>query len=151
MRRLLKAFVIVCAAGLLAFGMAGVALAAAVVHSGLISVSVQEKTADGTRIFLPVPAALIELGASTLPLVMPERELARARREIAPYRQGLRQLASELDDMPSATLVTVESAKERVKVAKQGRNLTIEVHSDEADVRVSLPAASLGRLLDALS
>lgn len=151
MRRALKALLILFACGALVLTGSGVALAATVVQSGVMTVHVDDRSSDGVRLFLPVPAALIEVGVGTLPLWMPDDELAEVRRQLAPWQPALRAAARALEEAPSAVLVSVDSPSERVRVAKEGRSLTVDVHSPDTDVRVSLPAHTLTRILDALS
>jgi hypothetical protein len=151
MPRPLRILLILFACGALVVAGSGVALAATVVRSGVITVHVSERSSDGVHLFLPVPAALVELGAGTLPLWMPDDELARMRRHIGPWQPALRAAARALEECPDAVLVSVESRSERVRVTKDGDTLDVEVHSADADVHVSLPADALSRVLDALS
>jgi hypothetical protein len=151
MRTLLKAFGILVLAGAVMLMGTGVALAAAVVHSGVMTVSVEDRSQDGVSLSLPVPAALIELGASTLPLWMPEEEWAHLRREVGPVASSLLAAAAALEACPDAVLVEVRTDQERVRIAKDGRLLRIEVHSGDADVTVSIPASAITRVLAALA
>lgn len=151
MRRVLKVFVILAAAGAVLLATTGIALAAAVAHSGVMSIAVDDHGRDGGRLYIPIPAALIEIGAHTLPLVIPGDELAQLRHELAPYQEGLEALATELATMPDVTLVRVTTDHEHVRIVKEGRMLRITVDSADANIRVSVPAASFGRLLGALT
>jgi len=151
MRRLLRIFTIFAVAGAVLFATTGVALAAAVVHSGVITVAIDDHSPDGVSLYLPVPAALIELGAEALPLFLPDEDMAQIRRELAPHADALRALARELAEMPDATLVAVDTDQEHVRVIKSGRSFEITVDAEDADIRVSVPATSFGRLLNALS
>lgn len=151
MGRALKALLILFACAAVVLAGSGVALAATVVRSGLMTVHVDDRSADGVRLFVPVPAALVELGAGSLPLWLPAGELAGVRRQLEPWQPALQAAARALEEAPDVVLVAVDSADERVRVTKHGRSLSVEVHSPEADVRVSLPAHTLTRLLRALS
>lgn len=126
------------------------ALATAVAVTGTVTVSVQEKGPDGTRIYVPVPALLLDAAIALAPMIIPEEELAEARREIAPYRDGLEALASELENMPAGVLVEVEGPDEHVLITKTWRSFEISVESDDADVRVTVPARLVSRVLDVL-
>jgi len=151
MRRTLKVLVILFATGALILAGTGIVLAASVVRSGVMTVAVEEHSSDGVRFTVPVPAALVEVGLSTLPLWMPDEEMARVRRELAPWQAPLREVARELEACPDVTLVRVETDREQVLVRKAGRYLKVTVHSEDADVRVSLPADAFSRVLAALS
>ena len=151
MRTLARFALILALSFALMFAGAGFALATVVVNSGLLTVKVEDRSADGVNVFVPVPAALIELGAASLPLLMPAEDLAKMRRELAPIAGPLRRLSSELASCPDTVLVRVESKKEQIEVRKQGDSLKISVHTDDTDVRVSVPANALNRLLTSLT
>lgn len=127
-----------------------VALATAVAATGVVTVKVHEPGPDGTRLWIPVPALLLDLALFAAPMVIPDEALADARREIAPYREGLRELADELESCPSGVLVDVRTRDERVRITKTFRSFRVEVESDDADVRVAVPARLAGRALDLL-
>jgi hypothetical protein len=126
------------------------ALATAVAVTGTVTVSVHEKGPDGTRIYVPVPALLLDAAVALAPMVIPDEDLAEARREIAPYRDSLAALAAELEDMPAGVLVEVESRDEHVLITKTWRSFEISVESADTDVQVSVPARLLSRVLDVL-
>ena len=126
------------------------ALGATVAATGTVTVQVHERGPDGVRLYIPLPALLIDAAVALAPLVIPEQELAAARREIAPYRDGLEALAAELEGMPSGVLADVRSGGERVRITKTWRSFEIDVESDDADVHVAVPARLLSRALDVL-
>ncbi len=126
------------------------ALAAAVAVTGTVTVEVDEKSADGTHLYIPVPALVFDLALLAAPLIIPDEALAEVRREIAPYRQGLRQMADSLESMPSGVLVEVLSDGEQVRISKQGRTFHIRVQSEDTDVSIAVPARLLGSSLDVI-
>lgn len=120
---------------------------ATVAATGTVTVSVQEK--GGTDLWIPVPALLFDLAVFAVPHIVPEDELADARREIAPYLDTLTALAHEIESIPAgAVLVEVQDGNEHVRITKEWRSFEILVDSDDADVRVSVPARLLSRGLD---
>ncbi len=125
------------------------AFATAVAATGTVTVSVHEQQ-DGLRLYLPVPALLIDLAVFAAPRLMPEEALAEARAEIAPFRQELEILARELENSPSGVLVEFQSPTEHVRVTKGWRSFEVEVDSPDTDVRVKVPARLASRLLDVL-
>ena len=135
---------------LLIFLMPVFAFATAVAATGTITVSVHERGADGVNLYLPVPALLLDLAVFVAPRLMPDDALAEARAEIAPFRQGLEAIAVELENCPNGVLVEVQTPTEHVRIAKTSRSFEIEVDSDDADVRVSVPVRLASRLLDVL-
>jgi hypothetical protein len=129
----------------------GLLVAATLVHAGVAMVDVHDKGADDVHVIVPVPAALLDLGAESLPLWLPEAERARLHTRLAPWAPALRAVARELEECPDVTFVEVSSPDGHVRVAKRGRRLTVRVEAPDADVNVSLPAATLSRLLGAIA
>lgn len=125
----------------------GVALAATVAASGIVTIRVQESGPDGVRLFVPVPAAALDLGLGVATLAIPAGELARLRAEAAPYHEALDALARGLEDCPDATLVEVVTDRESVRVTKRGGTLVVDVDADDDRVRVALPARTLTKVV----
>lgn len=126
------------------------AFATAVAATGTVTVSVQERGAGGMRLYVPVPALLLDFAVFAAPRVMPHDALAEVRREIAPFRAGLETLAEEIETCPRGVLVDVRTPDEHIRVTKGWRSFDIEVDSDDADVRVSIPSRLASRVLDVL-
>ena len=124
----------------------GVALAATVATAGIVTVQVEETGPDGVRLFVPVPAAALDLGLGLATLAIPAEELARVRAEAAPFREGLAAVARGLEECPDATLVEVVTDRESVHVTKRGGTLVIDVDADDGRVRVALPARTLTKV-----
>ncbi len=138
------------AIALLVFLMPVFAFATAVAATGTVTVSVHERGDDGVRLYIPVPALLIDLAVFAAPLVMPDDALAEVRAEIEPFRDSLEAIAEELESCPPGLLVEVETPDEHVRVTKGWRSFEIEVDSEDADVRVAVPARLLSRMLDVI-
>ncbi len=151
MKRILRFFAVLMIAGAVMLAGTGVALAAVVIHKGVVTVAIQDRSPDGVNLYLPVPAAFVELGVDALALFMPDRERAALTRKIEPWRDSLHAVFQAIEDCPDAVLVSVESSRERVRIAKEGRSLEITVHDHDSDIRVSLPTDSFNRLLRSLS
>lgn len=124
----------------------GVALAATVAATGIVTVQVEETGPDGVRLFVPVPAAVLDLGLGIATLAIPAEELARVRAEAAPFHDALAAIARGLEECPDATLVEVVTDRESVQVTKRGGTLTIDVDADDGRVRVALPARTLTKV-----
>lgn len=140
----LLAFALICAiTPILAFG-------ATVAATGTVQVSVKEKGPDGANLWIPVPAIFFDAALFAAPRLIPPEALADARADAAPYLPALRQLADAIDDLPNATLVEVESPTEHVKISKRFGTFYIEVHDQESDVRVQVPARLFGSALSIL-
>lgn len=119
--------------------------------TGVGSVRVQEKKADGARFFVPVPAVALYAGAALLPRVMPAAERERMRAELGNRRQAIVEILSELERCPDGVLVDVEEHGETVRIVKEGRSLAVRVRSADTDVDVSLPAGAVTHLFRALT
>jgi len=152
MGRLARIAVALTVAVAVFFAGTGVALAATVIHSGVVTVRVHENGPDGTNLFIPLPAALVDLALGIAELAMPAEDLAQVRSEAAPYQPTLRAVARELERCPDAVLVNVQTNDESVHVVKRGGTFLVEVEAPDAHVRVAFPArtvARVARFLDA--
>src|SRR5436305_2751928 len=137
---------VITAAALLAIPVGcSLLLAASVVTSGLVTVQVHETKADGTNLYIPVPAGLIYLGLDVLPLLDRHGELARARHEVGEWGPAVRAVAQAIEDAPDAVLVDVRDHGETVKIVKRGRRILLDVHDHETDVHLPFPAHLLTR------
>lgn len=151
MGRLARILVAVTVAFAMVFLGTGVALAATVMTTGLVTVSVQESGPEGTDLFVPFPAIALDLGLGIASIAIPPEERARMRAEVAPYAPALREIARELEEIPNATLVEVVNDRESVRVTKRGGTFVIDVDSPDGKVHVALPAASLSKVVRFLS
>ncbi|HLW78374.1 MAG TPA: hypothetical protein VKU44_02145, partial [Terriglobia bacterium] len=77
---------------------------------GAVMVSVQERKPEGngTHIWLPVPALLVEVGMR----FVPREQLRDASAQIRPWLPAIRAASTELERCPDVTLVEVESRTE---------------------------------------
>jgi hypothetical protein len=151
MRSFLRALIVLLAAGVLMVSSTGVALAAAVVTRGMVTIEVEDRGPDGVSLYIPVPAAFLEVAADGMQMVIPDRELAKVKRAVGPWGEPVSGLIHKLADSPDAVLVSVTSANETVRIEKRGRNLEIEVHDSNSDVRISIPLPSVARVLSSLT
>lgn len=123
-------------------------LAATVAATGTVSVSVEQPGPDGVDLWVPVPALLVDLAVFATPRLVPENELAEARRQVEPYLPALEAFARELEACPDGVLVEVKSRDEHIVVSKTWRSFHVEVDSPDGHVEVKVPARLLGRVLD---
>jgi len=122
--------------GRILFGVLGaVLLLGLVVYSeGAVTVYVHEKP-QGTWVWVPVPALLVDAGLS----FVPDRDLRDAERQIGPWLPAIQAASAELERCPDATLVEVKDSHEHVLISKQGDTLRIDVEDDSETVHVALP------------
>ncbi len=109
---------------------------------GAVTVYVREKQPQGARIWLPVPALLVEVGMR----FAPPAKLREASTQIRPWLPAIEAASNELARCPDATLVEVKNATEHVLIAKQGDILRIEVDDDNDTVHVSVPVEFVNSL-----
>ncbi len=112
-------------------------VAALVYRTGVVSIRVQQKRSKGPNIRLIVPAALIPLAMS----FVPAEKLAQPAREFEPWLPAMEIASRELAHCPDGPLVEVESRKDKVRIAKAGGSLVIDVDSVGETVHVSFPLA----------
>lgn len=146
MGRLTRILVALSVAVIVVFLGVGVALAATVARSGVVTVQVHETGSQGTHLFVPVPAAAVDLGLGIAALAMPVDERARLREQIAPYRPALAAVARELERCPDATLVDVRSDSQTVRVVKRGASFVVDVHGPDGQVHVAVPAHTVSKV-----
>jgi hypothetical protein len=146
MSRTARVFTALGLAVLMTFLGTGVALAATVAATGLVTVQIEEAGPEGVRLLVPVPAALLDLGLAVATLAVPGDELRQLRAEAAPFQPVLAAIARGIEECPDATLVEVVTDRESVRVTKRGNTLVIDVDAEDAEVRVALPARTLTRV-----
>jgi hypothetical protein len=115
-------------------------------RQGTAVVQVQEKGPDGVNLWIPVPVSL----AGAAMRFIPKQDLPPVDPEVAAALPTLQEIARELDRMPDAVLVEVESADEWVRISKKDGRLVVEVDDPDARVHVSLPPGALGEIVSHL-
>ncbi len=127
--------------GKLMTGLAGsLALAGAyVVHEGAIRIRVDEQDAKGTHVHLLVPAALVPAAM----MFVPEATLREAATRARPWLPAVRAATEGLARQPDCDLLEVQSADERVHIAKRGSLLVVDVESLRETVHVSVPLRTI--------
>ena len=132
------------AAGIfLLFGSLAYATYHAVTSQGMLAIDVYEKSPGGTRIKLLVPGALVNLCLSFVPAAMPPDERERMQEELERYEPLLAAVVDELEKAPDMVFVEVDEGDEHVTISKRNGHLVIEVDTDDEEVHVALPVASV--------
>lgn len=135
-------------AGFLAVSMGVTIPAAVVVHQqGIIEVEVHEKTPDGTRLYIPVPMALVNLALA----FVPASELRDAGRQVREYRELVAAVTESLADCPDGTLVDVVDGSDTVRVVKIGGRIEVHVDNDQEMVDVKVPLYGVNRVVQKLA
>jgi len=132
------------AAGIcLLFGSIAYATYHVVTSQGMLAIDVVEKSPGGARIKMMVPGALVNFCLSFVPAVMPPEEREHMRDEIGRYEPLLAVVVDELEKAPDMVFVEVDEGDEHVTIAKRDGHLVIDVETDDEDVSVKVPVASV--------
>lgn len=137
--------ILALATGILILG-SGFLLAASVVHTGLVTVKVDESGPHGTHLYLPVPAILVHAGLTVLPALFEEDVWEEVRTDLGEWGPVAAEVLRAVEDSPDAVLVDIENDRESIRIEKDGRKLEIRVRDGRDSFEVSLPASLLGRL-----
>ena len=119
------------------------ATVAAVARAGTVAVSVEEQ---GNQVRLSLPAGLLRIAVALTPAAAFD-EIAS---ELEPFVPAVAAGWQELADTPDFVLLRMESADESVLIGKAGNRLEIAVDGPDTRVRVAVPLATVGALLDKL-
>jgi hypothetical protein len=131
-----------------AIGMgATLALAGAwVFHEGVIRVDADEAGADGSHMHFWVPATTVSAGLR----LAPHHYLQQAASHSREYLPLLREISKELEKYPNAELLDVRDVSDHVHVSLQNGKLYLDVVSDNQNIHISCPAATLTDVADRL-
>jgi hypothetical protein len=130
-------------------GMAGIAVAGAGVlcSEGFVHVKVVEKQPRGLHIQVIAPAMLAPMAVQ----LAPQRALTEAARQIAPNMPAIRAALEGLRDSDDVVLVEVNEPGQRVKVAKAGGSILVDVDDAGETVQVSAPIRALSSTVNQLA
>lgn len=137
-----KPVAIFLAGGLLLLVGSTLVAGAVAFSAGSVHVYVLEKQPGGDHVNLLIPAALVPLGMKFIP----DRERERAVARLGPWLPAIEAASRELARVADGPLVEVESPRERVRVAKLGGSLVIDVESEQETVHVSFPLRLVARV-----
>ena len=113
---------------------------------GAVTVYVHEKAADGHRLWLPVPALMVDEGLT----FVPEEKLEQASRDIRPWLPAIEAAGHELERSPDGLLVEVKDRTDHVMVSKGGDVLRVDVDSETETVHVSVPISLIESVAERL-
>lgn len=121
-------------------------LGAVVLKDGVVVVDVTKHAKD-TRIFVPVPLSLVNMGVDLLPL----HRLDENREELATCMPYVEAVSDQLMELPDVTFVEVTKPGEYVHLAKQGNKLVLDVNNSEEKVHVSIPIRGVKKVMQNLA
>jgi hypothetical protein len=117
-----------------------------VMKDGIIEVNVQEHRPNGDHIHLYVPATVATWGVHLAPEERLKEHLRQSKEHLAIARAALK----ELEKLPDAVLVEVESPKEHVRVATHSGSFVVDVNDPGETVHVSLPIRAARKVVEDL-
>lgn len=132
--------------GKIMLGVAGVGLAGASVlcSEGLVHVKVIEKEPQGVHINVIAPAMLAPIAVH----LAPQRELARAARQIQPYMPVIRAALNSLRESEDVVLVDVNEPGQHVEVMKSGGSIVVDVDDEGETVHVATPIRAISSTVE---
>jgi hypothetical protein len=122
---------------------------ATVVRDGLVTITVHESGAGGTRLFIPIPGTAVRAVAHSMRWNGADRRHFRG--EFDRVRPVLAALGDQLAACPDVRLVDVETDDQHVTVEKHGGSLRITVDDRGDHVQVSFPIDLAQDVLERLS
>jgi hypothetical protein len=133
----------------IALGMAGVAVASVGVlcSEGVVNVNVVEKQPQGVHIHVITPAMLAPIAVH----FAPQRDLAKAARQIQPNMPAIRAALEGLRESDDVVLVEVNEPGEHIEVAKSGGSIVVDVDDADETVHVSAPIGAISSTVDQLA
>jgi hypothetical protein len=114
---------------------------------GAVMVYVHEKKPEGHRLWVPVPALLVNLGVR----FVPDERLRDALRDLRPWLPAIEAASHELERCPDGLLVEVQDRTDHVMVSKGGDVLRVDVDSETDTVHVSVPISLIESLAETLN
>jgi hypothetical protein len=117
-----------------------------VFHEGVIRVDVDEGRSGGAHVHFWVPATVVSGGLR----VVPQRHLQEAAAQAQPYLPLLREIGKELEKCPDTELVDVRDSRDHVRVSVRRGKLIIDAVTDDDNVHVTVPAATIQDVADRL-
>jgi hypothetical protein len=127
----------------------GMVFAAVWTAGGLVTVAVDPGDRMG-EFKIAVPMAVIEGAVLATRTATNGEPFAHLDAEFGEWGPLVREVLSVLDDMPSATLVEVVERDTRVRIAKRGGRLVVDVDDVDVSVQVSMPVRPAVRTLQRL-
>jgi len=119
---------------------------AVVMKDGIVEVNVQEKHAGGSHVHLYVPATVATWGVHLAPEERLREHLRHSREHLALAQVALR----EIEKVPDALLVEVESPTEHVRVQTRRGSFVLDVDDPGETVHVAVPIRAARKVMEEL-
>jgi hypothetical protein len=135
--------------GRIALGFAGTAVAGIglLCSEGMIVVNVVERQPETHHIYVIAPAMLAPIGMH----FVPRQDLMQASDQIRPYLPAIRAALEEFRRADDFILVEVKKPGQRVRVAKDGGSVVVDVEEEGSTVHVSTPIRAISSTIEELA
>lgn len=106
-------------------------------NKGVVSIHVAEKGRFGERIYMVLPAGLVNVALALAPVGCLHNEVYDE--EVLRWLPAVQAVVAELDNYEDVVLIEVDDDGETVRIAKEDGHLQVFVDSHDATVRVTIP------------
>jgi len=135
--------------GKVGMAIAGTALAGAgiICSEGMISVNVETRSPERHHVFVVAPAMLVPIAMHFIP----KEHLADHTQEILPWLPTIRASLDALSEADDITFVEVKEPGQKVRVAKSGVSIVVDVNDNDETVHVSTPIRAMSSAIEELA
>ena len=119
-------------------------LTASVHRAGVLKIQYSEYGPDGDQFSLYLPGFVVQTALGFVPSSVMDFDLDP---DTEPWVHIALQSVSELEKLPDAVFVEVESDDESVLIRKDGINFIIDVETDDEKIHLSIPMNSVKAVL----
>ena len=135
--------------GKVGMAIAGTALAGAgiICSEGMISVNVETRSPEKHHVFVVGPAMLVLIAMHFIP----KEHLADHTQEILPWLPTIRASLDALSEADDITFVEVKEPGQKVRVAKSGGSIVVDVNDNDETVHVSTPIRAMSSAIEELA
>jgi len=134
--------------GKVGMAIAGTALAGAgiICSEGMISVNVETRSPEKHHVFVVAPAMLVPIAMHFIP----KEHLADHTQEIQPWLPTIRASLDAVSEADDITFVEVKEPGQKVRVAKSGGSIVVDVNDNDETVHVSTPIRAMSSAIEPL-
>src|ERR1700719_1780477 len=135
--------------GRVGLGIVGTTLAGAgiICSEGMISVNVETRQPEKHHVFVVAPAMLVPIAMH----FVPKDRLGEQAREIQPWMSTIRAALDALGESDDITFVEVTEPDQKVRVAKSGGSIVVDVNDNDETVHVSTPIRAMSSAIEELA
>jgi len=135
--------------GKVGMAIAGTVLAGAgiICSEGMISVNVETRSPEKHHVFVVAPAMLVPIAMHFIP----KEHLADHTQEIQPWLPTIRASLDAVSEADDITFVEVNEPGQKVRVAKSGGSIVVDVNDNDETVHVSTPIRAMSSAIEELA